>query len=336
MIILTMMAPLASPPAAHRLSVFSGYASAEERTVPTILVIQSRSLPVYQQLLASFSQQLSRSELPPRVEILSLDGDERGIEKVNARLKVSPSPDLLVSIGSLAARSVAALHPTQPQLFTLVIQPAQSGLPSPGTALTSSLRGTITGISMDIPPEESLDALLDAFPQAHTVGVLMGNQQAKDASGPSEPSAQARLEKEASRRGCQLRFRMVANERELPAAVEGLLNQSDAILALPDPVLYSESSLQFLLLQTLRQSKPLGGVLEPITRAGALVSLNLDYADLGRQTADQGLKLLKKESPTPVVQGPRTLKRLLNLRTARRLGLKVPTEVLNKAEVVVP
>ena len=78
-------------------------------------------------------------------------------------------------------------------------------------------------------------------------------------------------------------------------------------------------------------------MLEPITRAGALVSASLDYDDLGQQTAVLALRILRGEAAATLpVELPRTFKCLVNLRTARRMGLNIPPEVLRRAEVVVP
>ena len=86
----------------------------------------------------------------------------------------------------------------------------------------------------------------------------------------------------------------------------------------------------------LRQGVPLVGLSASHVRSGALAALVCDYADVGRQTAALALRVLRGESAARIpVDHPRKVGLVLNLRTARHLGITVPPALVQEAEEVV-
>lgn len=289
-------------------------------SLPRIWVIHSRTLGPFAQAEAGLRQAL------PNARLLSTTLGEDGRTPAQVLERLGPeAPQVVVAFGSTAAREVKRLRPELPLVFSMVLDPASSGLPAEGQLG----QGLLTGVTMDVPLEAPLQALLELVPGVQRVGVLTGSGQAD--------KVHTRLQASALLAKRTWRLETVRAERELPAVLERLLPNVDAVLALPDLILYSESSLQFLLLQTLRQSRPLTGILEPVVRAGALVGVALDFASLGRQTGRQVERILQGASPGSLaVEPPEQLLRLVNLRTARRLGITLEPQAMRRAMVVVP
>lgn len=302
------------------LALLCSASAGKGEVLPRIWVVHSRALAPYAQAEAGLRQALPQTTI--RSAVLGEDGRSpvQTLERLGAE-----TPQVVVALGSTAARELRRLHPELPLVFSMVLDPVSSGLPSAGARSPDNL----TGITMDVPPEAPLQALLEVMPGVRGLGVLTGAGQAEQ--------IRARLQASGLLGKRALLLEPVRAERELPAVLERLLPRVDAVLALPDLVLYAESSLQFLLLQTLRQNRPLSGVQEPVVRAGALVGVALDFAALGRQTGRLVEKILSGADPASLaVEAPEQLTRMVNLRTARRLGLALEPQGLRRAVVVVP
>lgn len=290
----------------------------------SLAVVFSRSLDAYELTLTGCLKALERVGVPPLVARYSLEGDKQNLAAVVERIRAT-QPSLVLSLGTLASRALVQALPEQAMLFGLVLAPGSSGLAEVGKPSGRNL----SGVSMDIPPAAQVETLHRLLPSARKVGVLYH---------PEESAAEVERAKLAAQSlGLTLQARPIQTEREVPRVFTALCTEVDALLALPDARIYTESTSRYLLLQTLRQSLPFVGLLESFVQAGALAGLGLDYADLGRQLAEYVLRWRAGEGLSQLpIQAPRRTRLLLNLRTARRIGVHFPPEVRAQAEVLVP
>jgi len=106
-------------------------------------------------------------------------------------------------------------------------------------------------------------------------------------------------------------------------------------LMIPDPKIYFPRSVEYLLLESLRKRFPVVGLSRLYTKAGALLSFDCDYKDLGRQAGEIALRILDGENPADIQpQRPGKIKFSLNLLTAERLGIKIPSVIITEASEV--
>ena len=289
----------------------------------TVAVVKSRSLGPYDEATAGFTAALEAAGFAPLLVPYDLGGDAGGAGGIVSTLRTAP-PDLILTLGSLATTEIARGVDQSPIVFCMVLDPASSGLTAEGERSGRNL----TGVSMDIPPEAQLDAIHRVLPGATRVGIL---------HGPETETAVARARAAAPSRGLTIVATEVASEREVARAMTAMLTKADVLLAVPDAAVYTESSTRYILLQTLRQAQPFMGLMESFVSAGALMGLGLDFADLGAQAGGMAAQIARGAPPGSVaVQGPRQTRLLLNLRTARRIGVTIPDAVMGDAEVVVP
>lgn len=203
--------------------------------------------------------------IPPQVNVL--DAGTAGEALDDAALKRA---DVVIAVGAEAA-DLAAARGTGTLLAVLVsaqnLHALQARYP----------RSKIGGIVLDQPLRRHLALIRATLPKATRVGVLLGPQSAPMRSALAEAGAKA---------GLTINIEEIADSDELLRALERLLENSDAILAVPDPVAYSPATARPILLTTYRYRKPLFGYSQAYVTAGAIAAVHSAPADAARQVGE--------------------------------------------------
>jgi putative tryptophan/tyrosine transport system substrate-binding protein len=203
-----------------------------------------------------------------------------------------------------------------------------------GTGVVASLAhpgGNITGISVlasDLWPKR-LELLKEIFPKLSRVAMLWnkGNAgMALEAKATQEVAGPLRV---------TLQDRGVKDPNELDAVFALMIkDRPDGFLALMDPVL---NSYQKRILDFLAQNR-LPAIFENRTwvEAGGLISYGANYADAHRRAATLMDKILKGAKPADLpVEQPTKFELVINLKTAKQIGLTIPPNVLARADKVI-
>ena len=129
--------------------------------------------------------------------------------------------------------------------------------------------------------------------------------------------------------------KQVDSQKDFPAALDEILKDSDCFVMLADPNIYLPKTTEYLLLQGLQRKVPVVGLSSSYTKAGALLSFDCDYDDLGKQTAELALKILNNE-PEALEESvlPRKINFSLNLMVAQRIGVEMPASATQEASEV--
>jgi putative tryptophan/tyrosine transport system substrate-binding protein len=241
---------------------------------------------------------------------------------------VSRPVDVIAAVGSSPA-ALAAKSATQriPIVFFLGADVVELGL----AASYNKPGGNATGVSMivtSLTPKrlELLDKLLA---KSAPVGVLV-NPTNRLADGESK------LAQEAARAlGRDLILVGAATAGELEAAFDTLARQRAGGLAIWQEA-FLESRRDQIVTLALRHRLPIVGPIRAFTEAGALMSYGANLGEAYRQVGIYVGKILKGESPAdlPVLQ-PTTYELIINLKTARALGLEIPPTLLTLADEVI-
>jgi ABC-type uncharacterized transport system substrate-binding protein len=230
--------------------------------------------------------------------------------------------------GTLAASAAKAATTTIPVVFGVAEDPVKLGLVSslarPG--------GNATGINIFLweVAAKRLGLLHELAPRAVRVAVLInpGNV----------PSAEATLRDlpEAARAiGLQIQILNASTSREIEAAFATLVrDRADALFVAPDTFFISRR-VQFATLAT-RHGIPAAYSTRAEVEAGGLMSYGTDIPDMWRQVGVYAGQILKGAKPAdlPVVQATK-FEFVINLQTARALGLEVPPTLLARADEVI-
>jgi len=203
-----------------------------------------------------------------------------------------------------------------------------------GTGVVASLAhpgGNITGISLlasDLWPKR-LELLKEIFPKLSRVAKLWNK-------GNAGMTLEAKATQEVARPlGVVLQDRGVKDPSELEVVFAATTkDRPDAFLTLMDPILRSNEKR---ILDFLAKNR-LPAIFEnrEIVEAGGLISYGANYSDAHRRAAVQMDKILKGAKPADIpVEQPTKFELVINLKTAKQIGLTIPQSVLYRADKVI-
>jgi len=233
-----------------------------------------------------------------------------------------------VIVANTAAAPVAkAATSTIPIVFTTGEDPVKSGLVLSLNRPGGNLTGVVS-LNAEIGPKR-LELLKELLPTAISIGLLVN---------PANPISETltRDAQVASRMlGLQLHVLAAGTERELDSAFAELLQlRADALVIGADAFLSGRSGQLAAL--AARHAVPTVSPYRPFTTAGGLMSYGGSNADASRLTGVYAARILKGEKPADLpVQQSTKVEFVINLRTAKALGLTVPLPLLGRADEVI-
>jgi putative ABC transport system substrate-binding protein len=226
---------------------------------------------------------------------------------------------------AFAAKSATA---TIPVVFTVGVDPVQLGL----VASLNRPGGNITGVTI-LTAElaaKRLDLLHELLPTAAVVAVLVN-----PANAAATESETTYLRDSARSLGRQLDFLQASTPAEIDAAFGTLIeHRAGALVVSADP-LFTNRRDQIVALAA-RYALPAIYVWREFATAGGLMSYGTDLADTHRQAGILAGKILKGARPADLpVQQAVKIELVINLQTAKALGLTIPPHLLARADEVI-
>jgi len=143
--------------------------------------------------------------------------------------------------------------------------------------------------------------------------------------GPGSRRLLPELREAAAILGIELVSEAVGPETLAPRAAERLLGEVEALLAVPDPVVYNRFTLPGILLSAYHHHVPMFGFSAAYVRAGALAAVHSGPRDLAPQAARLALRLLRRRA-VPPPEHPARFRVTVNRHVARSLGILLPPE----------
>ena len=228
------------------------------------------------------------------------------------------------TVGGLAAKAATT---TIPIVFIVGTDPMKTGL----IASFNRPGGNVTGVSFfsNELAAKRLGLLHELLPQAKVIAVLIN---------PKFPDAVDRLTEiqDAARTlGLQVRIFNASTESEIDARFADVaLRQADALVIAADP--YFTARRNHIIALAERHALPAIYDLREWASTGGLISYGTDLADAFRQSGFYTGRILKGTKPTdlPVIQSAK-YELVINLKTAKALGLTVPPSLLARADEVI-
>ena len=236
--------------------------------------------------------------------------------------------DVIVAIGTSSVRAAMEATRTIPVVMGSGVDPVEAGF------VTSLTRpgGNVTGVSILAPAMSAkrLDILKQAIPGITRVGVL--GYRANTAATAAQVTA---IEAVAA----SLKLTIHPGYVERPGGyaepfTKFTTARAGAVLVLTDSVLSSE---RVQIVQTaIKHRLPVLFDFRSGAEAGGLVSYGIDHLDLYRQTARFVDRILKGARPADLpVEQPTKFELVVNMTTAKKLGLTLPQSVLLRADQII-
>jgi putative ABC transport system substrate-binding protein len=222
---------------------------------------------------------------------------------------------------------VAKATSTIPIVFMTSADPVATGLVSSLNRPGGNLTG-VTTLFMDLGPKR-LELLHESVPTATAIALLVN---------PSLPNAEAQLRdlQEAARTlGLQLQVLRASTERDIDTIFATLPQQrADALLVANSPFFVSRRDQ--IIAQAVRNALPAMYLFRDFVTAGGLMSYGPSFTNVSRQIGIYTGQILKGAKPADLpVQQPTTFELVIDLKTAKALGLTVPPTLLDLADEVI-
>jgi ABC-type uncharacterized transport system substrate-binding protein len=229
--------------------------------------------------------------------------------------------------GTISAIAAMAVTATTPIVFI-------NGADPVGLGLVASLNrpgGNVTGINflVNMLVAKRLELLHDLVPQAAIIGVLV------DPSNPNAASDTSSALAAGAAIGKQIHVLHAGSERQVEAAFAALQSRkADALFVAPHAVFNSRRD-QLIALAARNRLPTIYGS-RAFAMAGGLISYGTSIVDAYRHGGAYVGRILKGEKPAdlPVMQSIK-FELLINLKTAKALGLEVPPTLLATADEVI-
>jgi putative tryptophan/tyrosine transport system substrate-binding protein len=263
-----------------------------------------------------------------QIEARWADGETSRVRAQAAEL-VRLNPDLLVASGVLALTALLQETRTIPIVFAFVSDPVEQGfvasLARPGGNITGttlfefSLAGKYLELLKEIAPDLARVALLHSPDVASSAGYLRS------------------IETAARPVGVQTTAAPVVNESEIERAIEKLVGEANSgLIVLPSSLFAAHRRLIIGL--AARHHLPAIYTSRRFVEAGGLMSYGTNPTDdrQWRIAVSYVNRILRGEKPADLpVQQPTNFEFVLNLKTAKALGVTVPTSILLRADEVI-
>jgi putative ABC transport system substrate-binding protein len=303
-------------------------ATSAQRQPPTIGILGTASATTQGSWIAAFVQGLRELGWTEgrnvKIEYRWADGRSERIAEIAAelaRLKV----DIILTTGT-AVPIVKQATATIPIVFGIASDPLRSGI----VASLSRPGGNVTGLSQlaaDLGGKR-LEILREIVPGLKRLAILV------NISNPITLPEMQQVQNAAQTLGLETTVSDIRRAEDIAPAIEAAKGRADALYVESDPLMVT-NRVTISTLALGGRLPTLSGIREYV-EAGSLLSYGPNYADLFRRAAGLVDKILHGAKPAdlPVEQATK-FDLVINLTTAKMLGLKIPESFLLRAEEVI-
>jgi len=236
-------------------------------------------------------------------------------------------PDVIVAAGTLAPLALKRATTTIPIVMQNAGAPVESGL------VTSLARpgGNITGLSLDSPElaGKRLQLLKEILPAVSRVAVVW------NAANPYPAVVLKETREAAVELGIEIHSFEVRGPADVASALESVMRQQpNALITVEDPLTINERD--YIVEFMARNRLPAMYGVRQFVDAGGLIAYGANLADLQRRAASYVDKILHGAKPGDLpIEQPTKFELVINMKTAKALGLTIPKDLLLRADDVI-
>ncbi|WP_188261259.1 ABC transporter substrate-binding protein [Azospirillum tabaci] len=258
-----------------------------------------------------------------KVEYQSAQGNPATAAQI-ARQFAGARPDVIVPISTPSAQAVVASTRDIPVVFTAVTDPV-------GAQLVRSLDkpgANVTGVSDMAPVTEHVALIREIVPSVKRLGVLYN---------PGEPNSVSlvkALKDEAQKAGLTVVEATATKSADAQPAARSLVGKADAVYVPLDNTVVS--ALESVVAVGQQAKLPVFSADTDSVARGTVASIGFDYRQVGRQTGEAVVRILKGEKPGDVpVTFAKGTDLFVNPKSAAAMGVTIPEAVTQRATKVV-
>ena len=273
-----------------------------------ITIVLSANTPVYQEFVEHFRQELiTAKHAQLRVKVIDMQESNK--------LIVAENSELVIALGVKALEAAGKLKQSTPVIGVY------TPLPSFNSLMSTNNRdlGNFSAIVLDQPFTRQLSLIKIVLPEAKILGLLMGPTSAQHSELIKQIGEQINL---------NVLDEQLANETELISKLRIILNTTDVLMAIPDPMVYTRETAQAILLTSYRHQKPVFGYSKSYVQAGALAGVFSSTQQLAKQAAEIAIDSQAPPGLLPAPQTPKYFSIAVNYQVAKSLNIVMLDENL--------
>lgn len=271
-----------------------------------VTIVLSAQTQANQEFIDTFKTELANNKNANlKVKVVALQETER--------LVVAENSELVIALGVKALEASAKLKYTTPVLGVFTPMPSFNNL----LLKTKRDLGNFSAIVLDQPIWRQFFLVRSILPEAKRIGVLLG---------PTSSQFADLIKEEGEENGFAVMEENVFRESDLIPKLKEALDTSDALMAVPDPMIYNRETAQPILLTSYRHQKPVFGYSQSYVRAGALAAVYSSSKQLAKQAAEIALESQQSPSLLPPPQSPKYFSIMVNYQVARSLNITLKSD----------
>ncbi len=229
------------------------------------------------------------------------------------RAEIDRASDLLIPIGIRATDNIIRQAGRTPILATLVLRASfHASLKRRAAEEFTTGERRIGAILLDQPVRRQLHLSRLLFGRVKRIGIPLG---------PDSRSLRDQIEHFAQYFELPVEIEDIDAADNLMQRLSRLMDRSDVLLALPDPLIFNRRNIRYILLSTYRKRIPVIGFSQSYVKAGALAASYSSPEQIGRQTAEAIIRL--RQNPAfelPATLPPKYFSVAINEQVARSFG----------------
>ncbi len=231
---------------------------------------------------------------------------------INKRIQIT-NPELIIAVGSKALEIVKEIKDIS--IISLMVLNPQSII---------SDHDNISGIDLFIPPKKQLAEITRLIPHLKTIGLIY------------DPARTGNYIKDIENASIASNIRIIAKQAndplELPSLLNSMKDEIDAFWMIPDLTVVNQDTIEILSLFAIKYNLPLISFSKSYFKMGALISLDIDSIDIGRQAWEIAEQILSGKNSNQIKTSyARTLISSINHKTVKNFGMITINNMLIRA-----
>ncbi len=294
-----------------------------KKVIGIVQIVEHPSLnTIRESIIAELKKNSYEDGVNITVDYQNAQGDQANLKTICQKF-ANKKYDLIIAIATPSAVAAAGETKTIPIVFAACTDPVGSKL----VANMEKPGKNITGTSDAVSAQQIMELAKRITPDIKTIGALYNSGETNSVSVIND------LKTYAKNNGMKVVEATVTNSSEVQQATQSLAGKADAIFS---PIDNTVASAMSIVAKVTKEAKiPVYVGADSMVKDGALATCGVNYTELGKETGDMVVQILKGTKPGDIAV--KTIDKMaiyLNKTTAKNIGITFPSDVLSEAAEV--
>lgn len=292
-----------------------------------VAITQIVSHPALNAVRDGIIAELKKCKMPHDISI-KVENEDAGGNMTTAgqiAIKVASDDDvkMIIALSTPSAQTtIRAVRGRKPVLFSAITDPIKARL------VNAQGEGkNVSGVSDAPPLAKQIQFMQQLMPKLKTVGIIWNG--GEDNARSTIYAIRDLLQKQ----DITVINVAISKSSDIPQAVAKLAPMVDAFYVPNDNMM--ASSIESLIKHAMNVQKPVFAADILLVERGCVGMIGVDYNEIGHQTAQMACKIIKGDT-MPSFENPHTFKTYINLTSAQKLRMTIPTQILKSADMIFP